>query len=297
MSLSRRRFLGWMTGAFAAGLAQIPFPAAGGQAGTLRRDHRYPRRGFADFPTFAETGVLGAGTCGLPDGDLLRQAVTLGVRLVDTSPDYRNGNVEESVGWALESRSEPVFTMTQIPATAWEGTSRRVAFHRALRRSLGRLRRGDVEALLVRNAEPGQLQDPQFREFARDVKGEGLVRFIGASGHGADLEKVLELVLADDLLEIVLVGTHLGEFQKMPDLLRSARAQGKLLVAMKTREAALWNRRPGWERESERRRHSPWNGGWDPEFSRRALREALDATFAHNALVSLRTEEDLALLR
>jgi hypothetical protein len=129
------------------------------------------------------------------------------------------------------------------------------------------------------------------------VRGQGLVRYIGASGHGADLEKVLELVLTDDLVEIVLFGAHLGEFQKVPELLRSARAQGKLLVAMKTREAALWNHLPGWEKEAERRRHTPWNGGWDPDFSRRALREALGATFAHNALVSLRTEEDLALLR
>jgi aryl-alcohol dehydrogenase-like predicted oxidoreductase len=308
MRLTRRDFLGWLAGSVAAGFVPIrglasssspssPLPAGEQSGGSLRRDHRYPRRGFASFPAFADTGIYGAGTCGLPDGDLLRQALERGVRLVDTSPDYRNGTVEESVGRALEEQSEPIFTMTQIPVAAWEGTHRRVAFHRSLRRSLGRLRRGDVEALLVRNAEPGQLRDPQFREFARDVKEHGLVRFIGASGHGPDLEKVLELAQEDDLLEIILFGAHLGGFRKVPELLRAAHARGKILVAMKTREAALWNELPGWEREAERRRHIPWDGGWDPGFSRGALEDSLRATSAQNALVSLRTGEDLALLR
>lgn len=301
MRVSRRSFLAGLAGTTVLGSLGSGVQAWAGLLASgptaLRRDPRYPRRGFADFPTPAETGGYGAGTRGLPDPELLRQALREGVRLVDTSPDYRQGAVEECVGKALEDVADPVFVMTQLPVLDWESEHRTVAFHRSLRRSLGRLRRGDVEALLIRNAEPWQLEDPQFRDFAADARASDSVGHFGVSGHGPDMEPVLERVLDDDLFTIVLFGVHLAGFQRIPALLEEAAARGKILVAMKTREAALWNRLPGWEKEAERRRQSPWNGHWDLEFSRKALAEALGATFAHNALVSLRTEEDLALLK
>jgi aryl-alcohol dehydrogenase-like predicted oxidoreductase len=200
------------------------------------------------------------------------------------------------VGSALEGAREPVFVMTQIPVEAWEAENRETAMTRALRQSLGRLRRERVEALLIRNAEPAQLQDPGFRAFARDALERGLVGRIGASGHGPDLEKVLAASLEDDLIRIVLFGAHLGDYRSVPELLPAARDRGVCLVAMKTREAALWGRARGWEAEAERRRFAPWNGAWDPGFTRRALARALERTPAHNAVLSLGRPDDLAAI-
>ena len=140
--LTRRSFLGGLAGLLAGSIA-----LSGATTGVaLRRDPRYAKRGFARFPFIKETGVYGMGTYGSTETDLLIQGLTQGSRLIDTSPDYRNGEVEESVGWATDQVKEPVFTMTQIPVEAWEAKHKHVEFQRALRRSLGKLRRGDVEA-------------------------------------------------------------------------------------------------------------------------------------------------------
>jgi aryl-alcohol dehydrogenase-like predicted oxidoreductase len=227
---------------------------------------------------------------------LLQEALDGGVRLVATSPDYRDGYIEKLVGEAVTWSGEPVFLMAQVATRAWEDNTSVTSFQREFRRSMGHLRRGNVEALLIRNAEPAQLEDPVFREFADRLRVAGYVKHIGVSGHGPDLEKVLEAILEDDLFEIVLFGAHLAWFERIPELLRAARERGKLLVAMKAREAGLLSRVPGWEREKERRRFSPWNGAWDPGFTRRALQQVLIDTPAHNAVLSVRRPEDVAAI-
>jgi aryl-alcohol dehydrogenase-like predicted oxidoreductase len=226
---------------------------------------------------------------------LLEEALEGGVRLVATSPGYRDTYTEREVGGVLERFPEPVFVMTQVPTGAWTEGSRTVAFHRGLRESLGRLRRGNVEGLLIRNAEPGQLTDPEFREFAAQVKESGYVERIGVSGHGTDLEKVLEIVADDPLYEIVLFAAYLVRYEAVPPLLARAAEAGKILVAMKARELAMEDRLPGWEKEAERQRHVPWDGRWGESFTRRALVHALAETPAANALVSIREREDVAV--
>ena len=292
-SVTRRSFLGGMAGLIAGGLC---LPGAMADVVALRRDPRYAQRGFAPFPFLKDTDYYGIGTYGSTETDLLIQGLTEGSRLIDTSPDYRNGEVEESVGWATEKFKEPVFTMTQIPVEIWESTHKRVEFQRALRRSLGKLRRGDVEALFIRNAEPWQLTDPDFRAFAHDVLESRTVQSFGASGHGPDIEKILELTLDDDLFDLILFGAHLARFQNIPHLLREAKNRGKRLIAMKAREAALWNQKDGWEKETERRQERPWDGQWELDFSRHALKAAVEETGADQALISIRRPEDLALL-
>lgn len=280
-SVSRRAFLGWMA-AFAAA------PTLAAPAGADRTC--LP---LAPFPLLERDTLYGAGTSGLERPDLLVEALARGVRLVDTSPDYRGGETETWVGRALSRAREPVFVMTQLPVEAWRAENREVACRRALKRSLDRLRRHRVEALLVRNAEPWQLADPGFRAFARDALRRGWVGRIGASGHGPDVEPVLAMAAEDDLIGLVLLGAHLAGLGTIPDLLPKARARGVILVAMKSREASLWARDAGWEREEERRRHAPWNGGWDPGFTHRALSLAAARTRAHNVVMSLRTPDDL----
>jgi aryl-alcohol dehydrogenase-like predicted oxidoreductase len=211
---------------------------------------------------------------------------------VDTSPDYRDGDTERAVGRVLEEAAGPVFVMTQIPVDAWRFENRAAAFDRALRRSLGRLRRDRVEALLVRNAEPDQIGDPEFRRFAEEARDRGLVGRIGVSGHGTDLEPVLEIAALDPLIGIVLYGAHLAGFGRVPDLLPRVRERGVLLVAMKTREAALGDRAPGWEAEEARRRPRPWDAAWDADFTRRALARAVAPGGADSAVLSLRAADD-----
>ena len=276
--ISRRRFL------CAAGAAAVALPAIPCVARAA-----YP----SPFPARTPGTPAGGGTYQCGDAALLAEAAARGIPLLDTSPDYRDGELETWVGRAVERSPGPVTVMTQIPAAAWEEERRETAFHRALDRSLDLLGRKRVDALLVRNATVEQLEDPAFRAFAVAALGAGKAGAIGASGHGRAVEAVLERAAVDPLLEVVLFGAHLAGGRGFRDLLAGARRGGTALVAMKTREAALWDRRPGWEREQERRRHRPWDGAWDGEFTRRALAYALARTRADTAVVSLHTEADL----
>jgi aryl-alcohol dehydrogenase-like predicted oxidoreductase len=262
--------------------------------GGLRRPRRWPKTPFAEFPHFSETEIFGAGTYHLGDQSLLEEAFENGVRLVATSPQYQEGGAEKAVGWAFKKSPEPVFMITQIPDSVWEDGSRSVALHRQLSFSLDRLQRGNVEAILVRNAEPEQLADPDFRRFAEDVKSSGTVRHIGFSGQSSGLVKSIEAALDDDLCDIVVFAAYMAEFETIPELLPQLRDRGKLLVATMPQEAALWNRMPGWEEEAERRRHEPWSGDWVDAFTRRALVSAVTETPAHNAILNLREPEDVS---
>ena len=308
LSLSRRRFLCALSALIIFPASNILFRLTAGARATepntddpsprvLHRLRRRPTDGFAPFPDFAQTGRYGIGTNPFGPTELLDAALDTGVSLVDTSPDYNDGETERRVGRALGPAPGPVFVMTQIPRAAWDAEDVENACHQALQHSLNRLGRARVEALLIRNAEPKQIQNPGFRAFAQRAKRKGWVGRIGASGHGPDLEKILQLALTDDLLEIILFGAHLARFQSIPDLLPQVRRVGKLLVAMKTREAGLWNQIEGWEMEAVRRRHAPWNGEWDPDFTRRSLRTVMAETAAHNAVLSLQRPGDISLIR
>lgn len=300
MNLSRRRFLVWVSSALtaagpASGVTRMLSPAADVPE-MLQSDRPSPRQPFASLPKFSRTQIAGVGTYQVENVLLPTRALAGGVRLAATSPDYRGGRAERLLAEALTAAARPTYVMTQIPVAAWSAGNRRQAFHRALRRSLGRLKRERVEALLVRNAEPEQLQDPEFRAFAQEAVSRRLVGAVGASGHGPDTEKVLAAAVDDPLIEVVLFGAHLHDYGKMAEWLPRARAAGKRLVAMKCREAALIARLPGWERERSRRRHAPWNGRWDPEFSRRAVAWAVEVTGADNALVGARYPGDVGAM-
>ncbi len=276
--ISRRTFLTGM-GAIAlspAVLGAWQDPGIGGRSGSagsagiranfggtaFNRPRRWPTTPFAGFPRFSETGTFGAGTYQLGSQSLLEEVFEKGVRLVETSPGYQQGGAEKAVGWAFKKSPEPVFMITQIPDSIWEDGSRNVALHRSLRFSLDRLQRGNVEALLIRNAEPEQFADPDFRRFAEDVKSSGTVKHIGFSGQSAGLVESMEAALEDDLLGIVVFAAYMAEFETIPELLPRLRDRGKLLVATMPEESALWYRLPGWEVVAERRRLEHWSGDW-----------------------------------
>jgi aryl-alcohol dehydrogenase-like predicted oxidoreductase len=279
-----------LTGALLPGSALSAGPFL---SGPVRRPERHVRTPFAVFPDRAVTRTYGVSTFQLADPDFLARALDGGVRLVYTSPDHGAGAGEKAVGDTVDPAGENVFVMTTIPDAAWDQGSRRVAFHRELRESLGRVKRGNVEALLIRNADAKQIADPDFRAFAGEILESGLVQSIGVTGQSGGLEGALEASLEDPRIEIVVFAAYLARFQTVPELLLRAREAGKRLIATFPEEGSLWLGQPGSEIEEVRRRHMPWSGAWDPGFTRRALQSAVEETPAGNALLSLRREVDI----
>ncbi len=129
--------------------------------------------------------------------DIMADAAASGVDLVDTAPGYGEGEVV--VGRCL-SAFPAIGIVTKTPAVA--GDTVTVAdvenWRRSLLRSLERLQRPRVEALLVHHAP--DMMKPGGERLAgvlRDLKAEGLVGRIGASLYdlsGIDrLREILEL--------------------------------------------------------------------------------------------------------
>ena len=158
---------------------------------------------------------------GLTDEDaavqVVLRALDLGCRYLDTAPSYARGKSETRVGKALRARPDvhPFVATKTLARTASEA-------RRELEQSLGRLGRERVDLIQIHSitsaddlarvtSEGGPLEG---LEKARE---EGLVRFIGATGHG-DPELLRHVVaekrFATLLFPLNCVDPHHASFEK-----------------------------------------------------------------------------------
>ena len=142
---------------------------------------------------------------GLPAGDRLRllpaeaghagrrprhapPRLELGVNYLDTAPTYGNaetGFAEEKMGPAIAEIRDKVFLVTKTEEPTYEGT------WKLLRQSLKRMRTDRIDLVHLHNFGDEKLWGDQKLVFGdhgamaalREAKRQGVVRFIGASGH------------------------------------------------------------------------------------------------------------------
>jgi aryl-alcohol dehydrogenase-like predicted oxidoreductase len=189
-SLSRREFVK-AGGAVLGGLAAAP---------ALARDDETAKPGRVPEVVLGRTGVrvgrLGIGCAYFqrkhvtPDDvrATLHRALELGVNYLDTAPTYGNpetGFAEEKMGPAMPEVRDKVFLVTKTEEPTYEGT------WRLLRQSLKRMKTDRIDLVHLHNfgdqAMWGDLKlvfGPKGAVGAlREAKTQGVVRFIGASGH------------------------------------------------------------------------------------------------------------------
>jgi aryl-alcohol dehydrogenase-like predicted oxidoreductase len=115
----------------------------------------------------------------------IRRALELGVNYLDTAPAY--GTAQEKMGPALADKEvrDKVFLVTKTPEATYEGT------WKSLRASLKTLQTDHVDLVHLHNFGDANVWGDDEMVFGdkgamgalREAKKEGLVRFIGASGH------------------------------------------------------------------------------------------------------------------
>lgn len=118
-------------------------------------------------------------------GATIRRALELGVNYLDTAPAY--GTAEEKMGPTLRDKEvrDKVFLVTKTPEATYEGT------WKSLRHSLKMLQTDHVDLVHLHNFGDSNIWGDDKLVFGdkgamgalREAKKEGLVRFIGASGH------------------------------------------------------------------------------------------------------------------
>ncbi|MBJ6982689.1 aldo/keto reductase [Luteimonas sp. MC1572] len=264
---SRREFLSAASLA-ATGLALAPLVACsrdtGAGAGT-------PARGTAQGAAAAagamlarpipSTGellpVIGAGTSGSyevplasPEYSALKEVVRIffegGGSVIDTSPNY--GNAEDVVGALLDEGGwrERCFLATKLAADT------RPALEAQWADSLRRLRTGKVELLAIHNLR----NLAEAMPFARELKAQGLVKYIGLTHFQDNRHADLLQAMTAEKPDFIQVNYSVGSPAAASTLLPAARDQGVAVMINRAFEdgklfAEVGGRAlPGWAAEA-----------------------------------------------
>lgn len=200
--LSRRRLLG---GALAVGAGALLRGQA--EAAPEVKKLAIPTRAFGK--TGRTVTVFGLGCFyvgGAPndaDGaDVVRRALDVGCTYFDTAPSYHAGASERRVGIGLEGRRKDVFLSTKTLER--NGALAR----RELEASLKRLKTDHVDLIQIHcvrtAADLASVLAPDGPLVAlRRAKDEGLVKFIGVTGH--EDPKVMKASIETDAFDSVLI--------------------------------------------------------------------------------------------
>jgi uncharacterized protein len=180
----------------------------------------------------------------------LHRALELGVNYLDTAPVYGNpetGFAEEKMGPAIAEIRDKVFLVTKTEEPTYEGT------WKLLRQSLKRMRTDRVDLVHLHNFGDEKLWGDRKLVFGdngamaalREARRQGVVRFIGASGHlhPTRFHEALDSGEIDVLMNAVnFVVRHTYDFEHK--VWSRARHMNVGLVAMKVLGGAP-SERPG----------------------------------------------------
>ncbi len=239
-----------------AGLAGAAFLPAGAREQQAAGPKPAGRRASI-VRTLGKTGIslpivsIGANAY---DPGLYRRALDEGIRHIDTSSDYANGNHERVVGEALKGRPRDSYVLaTSFATDHYQDRAKRVfrpgvrvqplvdSFHASLKR-LG-VDHVDIYYLAWMCSRETTLFEP-YLEAVRRFKREGKARSIGVTTHENEPE-VLRTVAESGAFDVVLTvynfrQTHREEMRKA--IAQAAKA-GVGVVAMKTQAGASWDRK------------------------------------------------------
>jgi uncharacterized protein len=191
-SLSRRDFV--RTGSIVLGNLAVALPATQGAAAEASRMATVPQVVLGR--TGAKVSRLGIGCAYFqrkrvtPDDvtATLRRAIELGVNYLDTAPVYGNpetGFAEAKMGPALRELRDKFFLVTKTEEPTYEGT------WKLLKQSMARMQTDRIDLVHLHNFGDEKMWGDRKLVFGdrgamgalREAKKQGVVRFIGASGH------------------------------------------------------------------------------------------------------------------
>lgn len=194
------------------------------------------------YRTLGRTGLkvssIGVGTGGTTPPGVISQCIDLGLNYIDTAHVYGNGSSETAVGKVLKKRRKEVVLTTKWPKHA----NNTAQFTKTLDTSLKRLQTDHVDFVLVHAVDGmDRLHDDVYEAFAKARKA-GKVSHLGLSGHGPNLEKILNHVIkvadTDRRFEMVLIKYSFMDYKRLGAIVDQMHAKGIGVTVMKTRAGA-----------------------------------------------------------
>ena len=191
--------------------------------------------------TGLKVSEIGFGGFPIDDPDVVLYALDRGVNYLDTSNCYRGGRSETANGRALKGRRDRFVVTTKWCPHHVGAEPVKQAFLAQLDASLKRLQTDHVDIIL--NHEVGKhsdgigvdrLKNPEMFEAFEAAKKSGKVRFLGASGHDADLMSVVDHAIEAGPFDVLLCRYSFLDYPDQQSLIDKAAAAGVGVVAMKT---------------------------------------------------------------
>jgi len=248
-NLTRRNFL-VRTVQGAASLAAVRLlgqeqksPTAGEKATSVSQPIK---RGLGR--TGIELPVVSMGVMNADNPALVRRALELGIRHLDTAAYYENGRNEEMVGAMVKEqnlRQQTVITSKVFvpPERRRDDPVKIKEFYlKTAEASLRRLQTDYIDILLAHNLQhPAELSNPGVLEALQTMKKQGKARFIGFSVHTRMAEMIQEAVRVGWPEAILTTYNYsLADDQPLAQAISAAAAKGIGLIAMKTQCSQYW---------------------------------------------------------
>jgi len=247
-ALDRRGFMKAGVTAFAATALPAAIPAAAGEP-KIQARRTLGRTGL-------EISDISYGSSRTTDAAVVRHALGRGINYFDTAESYKGGASETAIGEALAGHRDDVILASKTSCK--KGTTQ-AELMAALEGSLKRLQTDRIDVYFNHAVnDVDRLKNEAWYAFAEAAKAQGKIRFTGISGHGGNLVECIDHAVANDLVDVLLVGYNWGQdaafYQRfirnfdfvalqvgLTDALDRARAKGVGVVAMKTLRGARLN--------------------------------------------------------
>ena len=253
--LNRRQFIGkTAAGVFSAGLG---LPLLKGKSLQDNRTEEMPTRILGR--TKLQIPILSFGVMNSDNSDLIRKAIDMGIRHLDTANGYLRGNSEISIGRVLEEEKirDKVYLATKMrfardndknvfleSGPAREPLPTKENFRKQLETSLQRLRTDYVDILYLHSCYSAEMAmyEPMMEALVQ-AKKEGKARFIGTTTHKNEPE-VIRATVDAGIYDVVLTAQSvvLDRKEEIKKAIAYAASKDIGVVAMKTHGGVSRNR-------------------------------------------------------
>ncbi len=195
--------------------------------------------------------IVNMGVMNSLNPELVKRSYEIGIRHFDTAAYYMRGQNEVMVGKAIQELGvrDNVIIGTKV-FVAHEQRPRmshqelKSVFLNTAEESLKRLQTDSIDIFYVHNVQDiGYLNNPGIKEALAELKEQGKARHIGFSVHTNMIPLLLDAVQSG-FYEVIAVAFNyaMANDQDLFEALKSARAKGIGLIAMKTQCAQYWYR-------------------------------------------------------
>ncbi len=263
--INRRQFIGkTAAGVFSAGLG---IPLLKGNSFSQNAAEEIPTRTLGR--TNLQIPILSFGVMNSDSPDLIRKAIDIGIKHLDTASAYLRGNSEMSIGKTLDEDKlrDKVYLATKMrfardndkntfleSGPAREPLATKENFQKQLETSLQRLRTDHVDILYLHSCYSSEMvtYEPMMEALV-NAKKEGKTRFIGTSTHSNEPE-VIRATVDAGIYDVVLTAQSvtLDKKEDIKKAIAYAASKDIGVVAMKTHGGVRRNREadPGIDHKS-----------------------------------------------